>query len=74
MAVGLTEFSELLPVPGVRLGTAQAGVRYQGRSDVVLMEFSPGSSCADVFAARRGCRGHPVRGSLPGMHFVPRLS
>ena len=55
MAVGLTEFSELLPVPGVRLGTAQAGVRYKGRNDVVLMEFCPGSSCAGVFTRNAFC-------------------
>ena len=73
MAVGLTEFSELLPVPGVRLGTAQAGVRYKGRNDVVLMEFCPGSSCAGVFTRNAFCAA-PVVIAKRHMHsMAPRM-
>ena len=73
MAVGLTEFSELIPVPGVRLGTAQAGVRYKGRSDVVLMEFCPGSSCAGVFTRNAFCAA-PVVIAKRHMHsMAPRM-
>ena len=73
MAVGLTEFSELLPVPGVRLGTAQAGVRYKGRNDVVLMEFCPGSSCAGVFTRNAFCAA-PVVIAKRHMHSIaPRM-
>ena len=73
MAVGLTEFSELIPVPGVRLGTAQAGVRYKGRNDVVLMEFCPGSSCAGVFTRNAFCAA-PVVIAKRHMHsMAPRM-
>ena len=73
MAVGLTEFSELLPVPGVRLGTSQAGVRYKGRNDVVLMEFCPGSSCAGVFTRNAFCAA-PVVIAKRHMHsMAPRM-
>ncbi|MEM7405960.1 MAG: bifunctional glutamate N-acetyltransferase/amino-acid acetyltransferase ArgJ [Pseudomonadota bacterium] len=49
MAVGLEPARALLPVKGVRLGTAQAGVRYQGRTDLALIELAPGSTTAATF-------------------------
>jgi glutamate N-acetyltransferase/amino-acid N-acetyltransferase len=42
-------FPTLPPVDGVRLGTAQAGVRYAGRTDVMLVEIAAGSTLAGVF-------------------------
>ena len=35
---------DLPPLAGVRLGSAAAGIRYQGRTDLVLMEVPPGST------------------------------
>ncbi len=59
----------LLPeIAGVRLGAAAAGIRYQGRTDVVLAEFSPGTTVAGVFT-RNKCPGAPVdwcRAALAG--------
>jgi glutamate N-acetyltransferase/amino-acid N-acetyltransferase len=58
----------LPPLPGVRLGAAAAGIRYQGRTDLVMMEVSPGSTVAGVFTANK-CPGAPVdwcRGALKG--------
>lgn len=43
------------PVPGVRLAAAAAGIRYQGRDDVVLMELPPGARCAAVFTQNAFC-------------------
>ena len=43
------------PVPGLRLATAAAGIRYQGRDDLALLEASPGSSCAAVFTRNAFC-------------------
>ncbi|MGD2136823.1 MAG: bifunctional glutamate N-acetyltransferase/amino-acid acetyltransferase ArgJ [Gammaproteobacteria bacterium] len=40
---------ELHPVAGFRLGTASAGIRTQGRSDLVVMALAEGSRCAAVF-------------------------
>jgi len=55
MAVGLKEPTALLPVGGVRLGAAAAGIRYQGRDDLVLMELQAGTGCAAVFTRNAFC-------------------
>ncbi|KGE05320.1 bifunctional glutamate N-acetyltransferase/amino-acid acetyltransferase ArgJ [Pseudohaliea rubra] len=44
-----------LPVGGIRLATVAAGVRYQGRPDLVLLEAAPGSRCAAVFTRNAFC-------------------
>ncbi|MDO4904243.1 MAG: bifunctional glutamate N-acetyltransferase/amino-acid acetyltransferase ArgJ [Lautropia sp.] len=45
----------LLPVPGVELGTARAGVRKPGRRDVLVARFQPGTLAAAVFTRNRFC-------------------
>ncbi len=47
------------PVAGVRLATAAAGIRYQGRTDVMLAVFDDGASVAGVFT-RSKCPSAPV--------------
>ncbi len=47
--------SSLHPVPGVRLGTAMAGVRKPNRRDLVLMAIDEGASVAGVFTKNRFC-------------------
>jgi glutamate N-acetyltransferase/amino-acid N-acetyltransferase len=42
-------FPEMPPVAGVRFATAAAGIRYPGRTDVLLALFDPGTSAAGVF-------------------------
>src|SRR5260370_1399135 len=37
-------FPEMPPVAGVRLATAAAGIRYPGRTDVLLALFDPGTA------------------------------
>jgi glutamate N-acetyltransferase/amino-acid N-acetyltransferase len=49
----------LPPITGVRLATAAAGIRYQGRTDVLLAEFAAGSTVAGVFT-KNLCPGAPV--------------
>ena len=59
---------EMPPVAGVRLGAAAAGIRYQGRTDLVMVELPAGSTVAGVFTASK-CPGAPVdwcRAALPG--------
>ena len=59
---------ELLPIAGVRLGAVAAGIRYQGRTDLVMLELAPGTSVAGVFTSSK-CPGAPVdwcRASLAG--------
>src|SRR5580704_15119076 len=46
-------------VAGVRLATAAAGIRYQGRTDVMLALFDEGASVAGVFT-RSKCPSAPV--------------
>ncbi len=49
----------LPPMEGVRLGAAQAGIRYQNRTDLVMIELAPGTKVAGVFT-RNKCPGAPV--------------
>ena len=49
MAVNLKPPENLLPVPGVRLGVAEAAIKKPGRKDVLLIELAPGSRVAGVF-------------------------
>jgi glutamate N-acetyltransferase / amino-acid N-acetyltransferase len=42
-------------VPGVRLGTAAAGIRYRERDDLVILELPPGTSNAAVFTRNAFC-------------------
>jgi glutamate N-acetyltransferase / amino-acid N-acetyltransferase len=46
---------QLLPVRGVRLGTAEAGIRKANRRDVTLIELIAGSRVAGVFTQNRFC-------------------
>ncbi len=46
-------------LPGVRLAAAKAGIRYQGRLDLVAVELAPGSETAAVFT-RNAFRAAPV--------------
>ena len=50
---------ELPPLAGVRLGAAQAGIRYQGRTDLVMVELRRARTVAGVFT-RNHCPGAPV--------------
>ncbi|TCT23042.1 bifunctional glutamate N-acetyltransferase/amino-acid acetyltransferase ArgJ [Thiobaca trueperi] len=49
--------SELLfqPVPGLRLAAGAAGIRYQGRDDLVVFELPPDAACAAVFTRNAFC-------------------
>ncbi|AXS42040.1 bifunctional glutamate N-acetyltransferase/amino-acid acetyltransferase ArgJ [Breoghania sp. L-A4] len=46
-------------VPGVRFATAEAGIKYKGRTDVLLMLLDPETSVAGVFTKSR-CPSAPV--------------
>jgi glutamate N-acetyltransferase/amino-acid N-acetyltransferase len=46
-------------IAGVRLATAAAGIRYAGRTDVLLALFDPGTTAAGVFT-RSKCPSAPV--------------
>jgi glutamate N-acetyltransferase/amino-acid N-acetyltransferase len=52
-------FPDMPPVAGVRLATAAAGIRYAGRTDVLLTLLDPGTTVAGVFT-RSKCPSAPV--------------
>ena len=60
-------FPDLPPIAGVRLASAHCGIRYQGRSDLMVAVLDPGTSIAGVFT-RSLMPGAPVdwcRRALP---------
>ncbi|MCR9072690.1 MAG: bifunctional glutamate N-acetyltransferase/amino-acid acetyltransferase ArgJ [Alphaproteobacteria bacterium] len=62
-----THTQALPPVPGCRMAAREAGVRYKGRRDVLLMEFAAGTTVAGVLT-RNQMPGAPVdwcRARLP---------
>ncbi|MCF1182846.1 bifunctional glutamate N-acetyltransferase/amino-acid acetyltransferase ArgJ [Marichromatium gracile] len=50
-----TDTIDFLPVSGIRLGACAAGIRYQGRDDLVVMELAEGTTCAAVFTRNAFC-------------------
>jgi glutamate N-acetyltransferase/amino-acid N-acetyltransferase len=52
-------FPDLPPIAGVRFATTAAGVRYKGRTDVMLAVLDAGTSVAGVFT-RSATRSAPV--------------
>ncbi len=55
MAVGLDQSFELLPIRGIRLASADSGIAYGDRHDLVLMAIEPGSLTAAVFTTNAFC-------------------
>lgn len=61
-------YPELRPVAGVRFATAEAGIRYKGRTDVLLAVFDEGTTVAGVLT-RSLCPSAAIdwcRANLPG--------
>jgi glutamate N-acetyltransferase / amino-acid N-acetyltransferase len=63
------QFPEMPPVAGVRFATAAAGIRYPGRTDVLLALFQEATAVAGVFTRSKcpsapvdWCRAHLKRG------------
>src|SRR5436190_293602 len=57
---------DLPPLAGVRISAAAAGIRYQGRTDVVMMEVPPGSTVAGVIG--EVLPHQKLVAALPGLH------
>jgi glutamate N-acetyltransferase/amino-acid N-acetyltransferase len=61
-------YPKMPAIEGVRIATAQAGIKYKGRTDLMLMVFDQGTTAAGVFT-RSKCPSAPVdfcRQNLPG--------
>ena len=52
-------YAELPPIAGVRFATAEAGIKYKNRTDVLLVVFDKGTEVAGVFT-RSKCPSAPV--------------
>ncbi|MBN8911233.1 MAG: bifunctional glutamate N-acetyltransferase/amino-acid acetyltransferase ArgJ [Rhizobiales bacterium] len=59
------EIVQLPPIEGVRFATAEAGIRYRGRTDLMVATFDPGTTVAGVFTQSKtasapvlACRKH----------------
>ena len=57
MAVNFTptKAEELLPIPGVALGIARAGIRKANRRDLLLIRLDEHAAVAGVFTQNRFC-------------------
>ncbi|MEO7558013.1 MAG: bifunctional glutamate N-acetyltransferase/amino-acid acetyltransferase ArgJ [Gammaproteobacteria bacterium] len=55
MAVGHKNLPPLIPINGIRLGTACAGIKKPGRRDVVVIELCENATCAAVFTRNAFC-------------------
>ena len=67
-------FPSLPGIAGVRLASLNCGIRYQSRKDLMLMEFSEGTTVAGVFTQSKTasapierCKQHLAGGSARGL-------
>ena len=67
-------YPDLPPIAGVRLATAEAGIKYKNRTDVLLMAFDAGTTAAGVLtrskcssAAVDWCRANLPSGTARGL-------
>jgi glutamate N-acetyltransferase / amino-acid N-acetyltransferase len=68
-----TNVPDMPAIPGVKLATAAAGIRYKGRTDVLLAVMDKGTTVAGVFTMSKcpsapveWCRAKLARGSKAG--------
>jgi len=55
MAVGTGTMPNFFPIEGIRLGVAEAGIKTEGRKDLVLIEMASGGTCSGVFTQNVFC-------------------
>lgn len=55
MAVGLTEPEEIFPVAGIKLASFAAGIKKNGRNDLVVIAFEDSAACAATFTKNAFC-------------------
>ena len=68
-----TDYPAMPAIAGVRLATAAAGIRYKGRTDVLLAVLDKGTAVAGVFTKSK-CPSAPVewcRAKLSGGKINP---
>ncbi|MBK8814163.1 MAG: bifunctional glutamate N-acetyltransferase/amino-acid acetyltransferase ArgJ [Methylococcaceae bacterium] len=55
MAVGQNEFPTMPPIPGIKLGTTNAGIKQTVRDDLLLIAMAEKATCAAVFTKNAFC-------------------
>jgi len=55
MAVGLSHPDKILPIAGVRLASLAAGIKKNGKDDLVVLILDEGSTCAATFTKNAFC-------------------
>jgi len=55
MAVGLSEPEKILPVAGIKLSSLAAGIKKNGRDDIVVFVIDEGAHCAATFTQNAFC-------------------
>ena len=65
-----TQVPDMPEIAGVRLATAAAGIRYKGRTDVLLAVMDKGTAVAGVFTKSK-CPSAPVEWCRANGHPVP---
>lgn len=66
-------FPDLPPIAGFDMAVAQAGIKYQGRTDLWLLRGVPGTQVAGVFTKNK-CPGAPVDWSRAALALKPNPS
>jgi len=56
------KFPTLPPLAGFKMATAEAGVKYKGRTDLWVLRGQPGTQIAGVFT-QNACPGAPIEWS-----------
>ena len=55
MAVGLSDPDEILPVAGIKLASCAAGIKKNGKHDLVVIVVDEGATCAATFTQNAFC-------------------
>ena len=71
MAVGQNEFPNMPEVPGITLGTTNAGIKQTIKDDIVLIAMAERATCAAVFTRNAFCAA-PVHVARANMVHQPR--
>jgi len=74
MPVNLPEVTQeaLLPIKGIKLGIASAGIKTVGRPDLVLIEIEKGSSCSSVYTKNAFCAAPVTVAKQHQQHTTPQ--
>ncbi|MGZ5029409.1 MAG: bifunctional glutamate N-acetyltransferase/amino-acid acetyltransferase ArgJ [Methylobacter sp.] len=71
MAVGQCSFPTMHTIPGITLGTANAGIKQTVRDDILVIQMAEQATCAAVFTQNAFCAA-PVHVAKANLAHAPR--